>query len=482
MQRIWVFVLVSLMAAPLPGFAQARVPDLSQVSIEDLMAIEVTAASRKDQRAGDVAAAIFVITQDDIRRSGMTTIPDLLRLVPGVDVAQINTSNWAVSVRGFNGRFANKLLVLVDGRSVYNQLFSGVLWDEQNGMLDDIDRIEVIRGPAAAMWGANAVNGVINIVTKTAADTLGGLVRVDGGSSGQQGAVRYGATAGAARYRVYAQWTGRSQSVIEPGTGANDAYRGITTGLRSDWTTKAGTFTLDGGITAGQQRALWLNLDPLTAARPAGRGRRQRCARRPCPWPLDAHARQRRVAADTVVRRHREPAGAAGRLQAANGRRRGAVPARVSVGVTTWSPAPATGPGATISMRRVARSLTPTDNHSSLATAFILDEIGFFGNRLSLTLGSQMAVPTPTWAPACSRRARVMWKVRPSQRLWAAASRALRTPSLSDRGIRMDLPPVPSPAGLPLMRQLGGEPRGRDRDVCRCASRIPGRVRDDSVD
>ena len=123
------------------------------MSIEDLMNIEITSASRKEQRAADVAAAVFVITHDDIRRSGMTTIPDLLRLAPGVQVAQINSNKWAVSVRGFNGLYANKLLVLVDGRSVYNRIFSGVLWDAEDLMLDDIDRIEVIRGPGAAHVG-----------------------------------------------------------------------------------------------------------------------------------------------------------------------------------------------------------------------------------------------------------------------------------------------------------------------------------------
>ncbi|HMB79991.1 MAG TPA: TonB-dependent receptor plug domain-containing protein, partial [Vicinamibacterales bacterium] len=168
-----------------PALAQtARPANLNQVSIEDLMNIEVTSASRKAQLAADIPSAIFVISHDDIVRSGMTTIPDVLRLAPGVDVAQINGNKWAVSVRGFNGLYANKLLVLVDGRSVYNRIFSGVLWDAEDVMLDDVDRIEVIRGPGAALWGANAVNGVINIVTKTTADTQGGLVRVDAGRAG----------------------------------------------------------------------------------------------------------------------------------------------------------------------------------------------------------------------------------------------------------------------------------------------------------
>ena len=194
--------LLGLVAIPSPGLAQSGERDLSQVSLEELMNIEITSASRKEQRAGDVAAAVFVITQDDIRRSGMTSIPDLLRLAPGVEVAQINSNKWAVSVRGFNGLYANKLLVLVDGRTIYNRIFSGVFWDTEDLVIDDIDRIEVIRGPGAAIWGANAVNGVINIVTKATADTQGALVRVDGGNSGDQGSIRYGSTVTAETYSL----------------------------------------------------------------------------------------------------------------------------------------------------------------------------------------------------------------------------------------------------------------------------------------
>src|SRR6266545_1313387 len=255
--RLLSLALCGLLAVPTAGLAQTKIPDLAHVSIEDLMNIEITSASRKEQRAADVAAAVFVISQDDIRRSGMTTLPDVLRLAPGVDVAQINSNKWAVSVRGFNALYANKLLVLVDGRSIYNRIFSGVVWDTEDLMLDDIDRIEVIRGPGAALWGANAVNGVINIITKTAADTQGGLVRVDGGRFGEQGAVRYGGTLGSASYRLYSQWTGRDQSLITPGTGANDRSHSTTTGFRADWNIRPGAFTLEGDFTAGQARALW---------------------------------------------------------------------------------------------------------------------------------------------------------------------------------------------------------------------------------
>ena len=236
------------------------------MSIEELMRIDITSVSRRQQPASDAPAAVFVITHDAIRRSGMKTIADVLRLAPGLNVAQVNSNKWAVSARGFNGLYANRLLVLVDGRSIYNRLFAGVLWDTGDLLLDDIDRIEVIRGPGAALWGANAVNGVINIVTKASDDTQGGLVRVDEGTSGQQGTLRYGGKLAAATYRVYAQWTGSSESVTATGELARDASNSVTTGFRTDWSAAPGAFMLQGAATVGSAQSLWPNLDPLTVA------------------------------------------------------------------------------------------------------------------------------------------------------------------------------------------------------------------------
>ena len=157
-------------------------PALLDLSIEELMKVEVITASRRSQKLAETPFAVFVITQDDIKRSGVTSIPEALRMAPGVEVTRIGTDKWAINIRGFNGRFANKLQVLMDGRSVYNPLFAGVQWEQQDTLLEDIDRIEVIRGPSAALWGANAVNGVINIITKKAADTQGTLLTAGSGS------------------------------------------------------------------------------------------------------------------------------------------------------------------------------------------------------------------------------------------------------------------------------------------------------------
>jgi iron complex outermembrane recepter protein len=199
-----------LIALSLAISASAQNPpeDLSKLSVEDLMNVDVTSVSKKEQKVSQTAAAIFVITQDDIHRSGANNIPDLLRMVPGVNVAQINSNIWAISVRGFNGEFSDKLLVMIDGRTVYQPTFSGVFWDVQNVPLEDIERIEVIRGPGGATWGANAVDGVINIITKKASQTRGGMVVAGAGNLDQGfGTLQYGGTAGKSTdYRVFASY------------------------------------------------------------------------------------------------------------------------------------------------------------------------------------------------------------------------------------------------------------------------------------
>src|SRR5579864_4429913 len=183
-----VFIVVNVCAQ-----STQKVPDVTTMSVEDLMNMQVTSVSKHTQKVADAAAAIFVLTQEDIRRSGATSIPEALRLVPGLEVARIDENKWAIGSRGFNGRFDNKLLVLIDGRSVYTPLFSGVYWNVQDVLLDDVDRIEVIRGPGATLWGANAVDGVINIITKPAQLTQGGMVTTEAGNDQLTAdTVRYG--------------------------------------------------------------------------------------------------------------------------------------------------------------------------------------------------------------------------------------------------------------------------------------------------
>src|SRR2546427_8458859 len=231
-------------------------PDVTQISLEDLMNVRVTSVSKREQKLGDAPAAVFVITQDDIRRSGARTIPEALRMAPGIEVARIDENKWAISARGFNGRFANKLLVLIDGRSVYTPLFSGVYWDVQDTLLEDIDRIEVIRGPGATLWGANAVNGVINITTKSAKETLGGLLSGGYGTEEQGfGSARYGGKLGEdAYYRGYVKYFNRDSSALPSGAQANDAWDMYRGGFRTDWEPSAqNLFTLQGDAYAGTE-------------------------------------------------------------------------------------------------------------------------------------------------------------------------------------------------------------------------------------
>src|SRR5712672_1994210 len=229
-----------------------KVPDVTAMSVEDLMNLQVTSVSKHKEKLADAAAAIFVLTQEDIRRSGAKSIPEALRLVPGLEVARIDENKWAIGSRGFNGRFDNKLLVLIDGRSVYTPLFSGVYWNIQDVMLEDLDRIEVIRGPGATLWGANAVNGVINIITKPAQSTQSALAAAGGGTETLgSGSVRYGGRVSKSTYyRAYAKYFNVAEST-DPFTGrsAYDNWDAVRGGFRTDWTPAgADSLTLQGDI------------------------------------------------------------------------------------------------------------------------------------------------------------------------------------------------------------------------------------------
>ncbi len=228
-------VLLSSLAFPQED---AKLPeDLTALEIEQLMNIDVTSVSKKEQSLLESPAAIYVITPEDIRRSGHLSIPETLRMVPGLQVARIDSNKWAISSRGFNGRYAKKLLVLMDGRSVYTPTFSGVYWDVQDTLLEDLDRVEVIRGPGASVWGANAVNGVINVISKSAKDTHGLLATAGGGTEDLGfGGIRYGGQAGEdLHYRVYGKYFTRDDFVDRQAHDTDDEWDMIRGGFRLDW-------------------------------------------------------------------------------------------------------------------------------------------------------------------------------------------------------------------------------------------------------
>jgi iron complex outermembrane recepter protein len=236
--------------------ASPTIGQLKQLNVEDLMNVEVTSVARHPEKLLQAASAIQVITQEDIRRSGATSIPEALRLADNLQVAQKNSHDWAISARGFNTDLANKLLVMIDGRTVYTPLYSGVFWDVQDYLLEDIDRIEVISGPGGALWGANAVNGVINIITKSAKDTPGVYVDAGGGSQPQDfGGVRYGgALAPDTSFRVYAKYFDDGAEVLANGDSAADSWHQGRAGFRIDSEPAAkDRLTLQGDIYQGRE-------------------------------------------------------------------------------------------------------------------------------------------------------------------------------------------------------------------------------------
>lgn len=252
----WSFAVVALCAS-LAARAQDQVASLADLSLEELSSIRITSVARQPEPLKDAAASVYVITGDDIHRAGARSLPEALRLAPNLQVARIDASQYAITARGFNNSVGNKLLVLIDGRTVYTPVFSGVFWDQQDVMLEDVDRIEVISGPGATLWGANAVNGVINVITKSSADTQGVLADGGLGDRDRQAAARYGGrTAEGATYRVYARASdvrGDRTTVDAP---AIDARKMVQSGFRLDADAGAGRFTLqgDGYETDGDER------------------------------------------------------------------------------------------------------------------------------------------------------------------------------------------------------------------------------------
>lgn len=244
--------------------------DFFEMPVEELMDIEITTASKKEERLFETPAAVYVITSEDIRRSGAKSIPDVLRMVPGLHVARINANKWAISSRGFNHEFADKMLVMIDGRSVYTPNFGGVRWDTHDVMFEDIERIEVIRGPGGTLWGAKAINGIINIIMKDAKDTQGGLLSGGGGSEEQGfGAARYGDKIDENTYfRVYSKYFNRGDGTQFNGGSGKDGWDMFRGGFRIDsYPTDRDQWTLLGDVydgDIGQTGTLYSLTDPIS--------------------------------------------------------------------------------------------------------------------------------------------------------------------------------------------------------------------------
>lgn len=258
MKKTCIRLLASLCIplAALPAYANTKLAaSFADMSLEELGNIEITSVSKKPQSLSDAAASVFIITSEDIRRSGVATLPEALRLAPNLHVAQGSSSGYAITARGLGstgGTTPNKLLVLIDGRSVYSPLFSGVFWDAQDVMIEDVERIEVISGPGSTLWGINAVNGVINIITKSSKDTQGLLASVRAGNIGNDNGFRYGGALGEnGHYRVYAKSANREDTELENGTDISDGWHKNQMGFRADWDYSTDKIRLTGNAYEG---------------------------------------------------------------------------------------------------------------------------------------------------------------------------------------------------------------------------------------
>ncbi|MBS0300391.1 MAG: TonB-dependent receptor [Proteobacteria bacterium] len=432
------------------------------LSIEELMKVEVTSASRHSQKLSEVPSAIFVITQDDIRRSGATSIPEALRMAPGVEVARIGTDKWAVSIRGFNGRFADKLQVMMDGRSVYNPLFAGVQWEQQDTLMEDIERIEVIRGPNAAVWGANAVNGVINIITKKAADTQGALFSGGGGSfeHGFAGA-RYGAKINEETpFRIYAKGFTRSHTKSLTGENINDQWHSARGGFRLDHHRGIDQFTVQGDIFYNSygdrldKSALSAPIIQIEAARAHDTGGNIRLR-----WDR-TYSEKSAIMLQTYYDRvdYKALTGSVYRAESFDIDFQHRFPLFEKHDLT-WGANYRLYHNKEFDTELVTFSPRAQTNH--MISAFIRDAITLLPDRLRLNLGSRFDHNDFT-GMEIQPNARLMWTPDAQNSIWLAVSRAVRIPSRAENDIQLNtrtlsaIPGFSAPPPFPVLAQLVG--------------------------
>jgi iron complex outermembrane receptor protein len=423
--------------------------DLTRLTLEELMDIQVTSVSKGAEDFSKAPSAIFVITQEDLRRSGVNTIPEALRMVPGVQVAQIDSSTWSITARGFNSRFANKLLVLIDGRSVYTHVFAGVFWDEQDLVLEDVERIEVIRGPGGTLWGANAVNGVINIITKNAQETLGGQISTGGGNLDKFiGSIRYGEKVGEnAAVRVWGKYYNRNNLDDLQGNSAPDEFETGRGGMRLDWdTSESNSFTFQGDVMVGEFAGKTSNavnsLSPPTVT-DIVRDSQVRTANFITRWKhlfsdtsdmalqfyYNRDHRESRVLQELVVDtydldfQHRFQLGDRHEMLWGLGHRFMRDSFENSIGISYF----------------------PDSNLNYISNAFVQDKIALIKNELYFTIGSKFSVNNFTGFEF-QPNARLAWTPNDKHTVWAAVSRAVRTPSRSGDSGRFNAAVVPGPA------------------------------------
>ncbi len=442
--------------------------DLTTMNIEDLMNVQVTSVSKTEEKLSRTAAAVFVITQADIARSGATNIPDLLRMVPGLDVAQSDANTWAISARGLNDEFSNELLVLLDGRNVYTPTFGGVLWGQLDLPLENIERIEVIRGPGGSIWGANAVNGVINIITKKTDETRGAMLVTGGGNLEQGfGTAQYGGSLGKSTdFRVYSKYFNLDHSPDVSGQNAGDGSHTLRGGFRTDsaLSTKD-TLMVQGDIFTGREGDSIASLPAVTSpdlvstetqAGESG-GFLQAVWHHTYSGRSDTtlSASYSSYESDDVLNAFaegRKTINVDFQNHAAWGGRQDFV----------W------GLGYQYSTSRsdgnLAVSLNPANLGTQLFSSFVQDEIALIPDRFYLTVGTKLEHNYYTGFTVMPS-ARATYSLGEHHMVWAAVSRAERTPASVDTAIRANYGSSPGPGGIAVLVSLLGNPHFKNEGL-----------------
>lgn len=463
---IAVFLLLCRPSAQADTDTQSQSNPLKTLTLEELGNVQITSVSKAPEPVYKTAAAIYVITQDDIRRSGATTIPAALRLAPGVEVARIDSNKWSVGIRGFGSNLSRDVLVLIDGRTVYSTLLAGTYWNAQNVLMEDVDRIEVIRGPGGTIWGPNAVNGVINIITKSSKDTQGAMVSAGAGNT-EQGFlnIRYGGSdaAKSLTYRVYGMGFNRGPEYHSDGLNY-DRWRNIQGGFRTDWQKNSrDNLTVQGDIydeRAGE-------IVTATSYTP------------PYQQTLDGNAR---LSGGNVLARWTRDLGNGNNFQLqafydrTNRREPNFIDLRSTYDVDfvdrvhlPWRQQVSWGAGVRFSAGdnpEVVSGLTftPTKRTDKLFTAFLQDEIQLVEDRLTFSIGTKL-VRTNFVGFQFEPNARLLWTPTENQSLWIAFTQAVRTPSDAERNFALSGFIGLTPSGTPFFARFNPNPNFRSEEL-----------------
>ncbi|MBB3221954.1 TonB-dependent receptor plug domain-containing protein [Pseudoduganella umbonata] len=434
--------LVAAIVGAAPAYAMESDGNrFADMSLEQLSDVVVTSVSRQEERLSNTAASVFIISGGDIRRSGAQSLPEALRLAPNLQVAQVDARNWAVTARGFNTPFENKLLVLIDGRSIYSPLFSGVFWDAQDVVMEDIERIEVISGPGATIWGANAVNGVINVITRSSADTQGGQFSAAGGEHDKHASLRYGGTlANGGTYRVYGKYRQLNNTFTETGLDTNTGMHRSQAGFRADWRLHDSVVTVSGDAYQGKLGQAFALPVQISGGNLLGRVTRK--------LSPDANLRLQ-VIVDHTERD--QPGAFVERLSTLD------LEAQHDVrlgerNLLTW------GGGFRQSWDRVANSqglgFLPGDLNLRWSNLFVQDEYAVTPS-LKLTAGAKVEHNIYTGAEYLPSL-RLAWTPGLDQLVWSSVARTVRAPSRFDRDLHS--PSAPMNAGGRMVHVIGGGP------------------------